>query len=93
MIGKNRSSKNPEVPAEVAIIAGAFAILLYNFDRAALHCGLLDVAAWVARELLHSLILLAWHSSLSYLVDSSKVVGYLAHALTTLSPFLTAFLR
>jgi len=86
MTGPNHYKKNPKMGVEVAIVAGVFAILLYNFEKAAQRCGFLDVAAWAARELLHSLVVLAWQSGPSYFVDLSKISGHLTHIVTSICP-------
>ena len=93
MYGKQRFTQNPNGAAELAIVAGVFAILLYNFEKAAQHCGLLDTVAWVAQEILGSLVLLVWPCVLAYLADSSNVLAHLAHIVASIGPFFCGLLR
>jgi hypothetical protein len=93
MNSHQRFIPRPKLPVEAAIVAGVFAILLYNFEKAAQHCGLLDTVAWVAQEILGSLVLLVWPCVLAYLADSSNVLAHLAHIVASIGPFFCGLLR
>jgi len=92
MFSQNKSRRNPKVPVEVAIVAGVFAILLYNLERASQHGGLLDTVAWVAQEILRSLVLLTGPCVTAYLADSSSALTQLAHISASIWPFVCSLM-
>jgi hypothetical protein len=82
-------SRNPK-PISGAAIAGVILdTLSCRLDGvAALGCILFDKTAWVATEVVRSVILAGWPSVLAYLCEDSRVMQHVLQILAGIWPLL-----
>lgn len=90
MTEPNKYFRNCNRIVKVAAVGFAVATLSYRLDGAAAEgCNLLDKTAWVALEVLRSVILLAgWQAVSAYLCEDSRLLQYLLQIVASIWPLL-----
>ncbi len=84
-------SGNPKPIPGVTIVGFVLATLLGKLEgAAALGCILLDKMAWVATEVVRSVILAGWPCVLAHLCEDSRVMQHLLQLLASIWPLLCA---